>query len=56
MTDKLWIKPLNEGRLDEAAFLYDSERAMDDRERLILSTLARDDWDLFVGAVETTDP
>jgi len=48
-------KPLNEGRLDEAEFLYDSDRAMDDRERIILKSLERDDWDLFVAAIETTD-
>jgi predicted AlkP superfamily phosphohydrolase/phosphomutase len=48
-------KPLNEGRLDEAAFLYDSERALDDRERIILESLDSDDWDLFVAAIETTD-
>jgi len=48
-------KPLNEGRLDEAEFLYDSDRAMDDRERVILEELKRDDWDLFVAAIETTD-
>jgi predicted AlkP superfamily phosphohydrolase/phosphomutase len=48
-------KPLNEGRLDEAAFLYDSERAMEDREKVIFERLKTDDWDLFVAAVETTD-
>ncbi len=48
-------KPLNEGRLDEAAFLYDSDRAMDDREKIIFQGLKKDDWDLFVAAVETTD-
>lgn len=48
-------KALNEGRLDEAAFLYDSERAFEDRERIILKSLERTDWDLFVAAVETTD-
>jgi predicted AlkP superfamily phosphohydrolase/phosphomutase len=48
-------KPLNEGRLGEAEFLYDSDRAMDDREKLILDQLKRDDWDLFVAAIETTD-
>ena len=48
-------KPLNEGRLDEAEFLYDSDRAMDDREKVILESLKRDDWDLFVAAIETTD-
>lgn len=48
-------KPLNEGYLDEAQFLYDSNKAMDDRERIILESLKRDDWDLFVAAIETTD-
>jgi predicted AlkP superfamily phosphohydrolase/phosphomutase len=48
-------KPLNAGRLDEAEFLYDSDRAMDDRERIILENLKRDDWDLLVAAIETTD-
>jgi predicted AlkP superfamily phosphohydrolase/phosphomutase len=48
-------KPLNEGRLDEAEFLYDSDRAMDDREKIVLKSLERDDWDLFVAAIETTD-
>ncbi|HSB61414.1 MAG TPA: alkaline phosphatase family protein, partial [Vicinamibacteria bacterium] len=48
-------KALNEGRLDEAAFLYDSDRAMDDRERIIFQGLEKDDWDLFVAAIETTD-
>ncbi len=48
-------KPLNEGRLDEAAFLYDSDKAMDDRERIIFQSLKEDDWDLFVAAIETTD-
>ncbi len=48
-------KPLNEGRLDEAEFLYDSDRAFDDREKIILESLKRDDWDLFVAAIETTD-
>jgi predicted AlkP superfamily phosphohydrolase/phosphomutase len=48
-------KALQEGRLDEAAFLYDSERAFEDREKLILTSLDRQDWDLFVGVVETTD-
>ncbi len=49
-------KPLNEGRLDEAAFLYDSNRAMDDREKIIFENLdSQRDWDLFVAAIETTD-
>jgi predicted AlkP superfamily phosphohydrolase/phosphomutase len=48
-------KPLNDGRLDEAQFLDDSNKAMDDREKLILQSLEHDDWDLFVAAIETTD-
>jgi predicted AlkP superfamily phosphohydrolase/phosphomutase len=48
-------KPLNEGRLSEADFLYDSDRAFDDREKTILKNLDRSDWDLFVAAIETTD-
>ncbi len=48
-------KPLNEERLDEAAFLYDSDRAFDDREKIIFKNLEDDDWDLFVAAIETTD-
>ncbi len=48
-------KPLNEGRLSEADFLYDSDRAFDDRAKIILKELPRDDWDLFVAAIETTD-
>jgi predicted AlkP superfamily phosphohydrolase/phosphomutase len=48
-------KPLNDGRLDEAAFLYDSDRAFDDREKIIFKNLEDDDWDLFVAAIETTD-
>jgi predicted AlkP superfamily phosphohydrolase/phosphomutase len=48
-------KPLNESRLDEGDFLYDSDRAFDDRQKIILKSLDRDDWDLFVAAIETTD-
>lgn len=48
-------KALNENRLDEGQFLYDSDRAMDDREKIILKRLETDDWDLFVAAIETTD-
>jgi predicted AlkP superfamily phosphohydrolase/phosphomutase len=47
--------PLNEGRLDEATFMYDAERAMEDRERIFFKNLENDDWDLFVAAIETTD-
>jgi predicted AlkP superfamily phosphohydrolase/phosphomutase len=48
-------KALQEGRLDEAAFLWDSERAFMDRERVIFKQLERNDWDLFVAVIETTD-
>jgi predicted AlkP superfamily phosphohydrolase/phosphomutase len=47
--------PLNEGRLDESDFMYDANRAMDDRERIFFKSLEHDDWDLFVAAIETTD-
>jgi predicted AlkP superfamily phosphohydrolase/phosphomutase len=47
--------PLNDGRIDEATFLYDCEKAFLDRERIIFKSLERDDWDLFVAAIETTD-
>ena len=48
-------KALQEGRLDEAAFIYDSERAFEDREKVILKSLEAGDWDLFVAVIETTD-
>ncbi len=48
-------KALNEGRLSEADFMYDSEKAFDDRERVIFKNLERSDWDLFVAVIETTD-
>jgi len=47
--------PLNEGRIDEATFLYDCDRAFDDREKLIFKSLESGDWDLMVAAIETTD-
>jgi predicted AlkP superfamily phosphohydrolase/phosphomutase len=47
--------PLNDGRLDEAAFLQDCEKAFLDREKIILKSLETQDWDLFVAAIETTD-
>jgi predicted AlkP superfamily phosphohydrolase/phosphomutase len=46
---------LSDGRLDEAAFLHDCERAFLDRERIIFKSLDSQDWDLFVAAIETTD-
>jgi predicted AlkP superfamily phosphohydrolase/phosphomutase len=49
-------KALNESRVDEATFLYDSERAFDDREKIFFKKLETvDDWDLFVAVIETTD-
>ena len=48
-------KSLQELRTDEASFLYDADKAFEDRERLIFENLKRDDWDLFVSAIETTD-
>jgi predicted AlkP superfamily phosphohydrolase/phosphomutase len=48
-------KALQEGRLDEGAFIYDSERAFEDREKVIFKSLEKDDWDLFVAVIETTD-
>ncbi len=48
-------KSLQELRTDEASFLYDADKAFDDRARLIFENLKRDDWDLFVAAIETTD-
>jgi predicted AlkP superfamily phosphohydrolase/phosphomutase len=47
--------PLNEGRLDEAAFMADCDRAFADRERIFMSRLERDDWDLYLAVIETTD-
>ncbi len=47
--------PLNEGRIDEATFMNDAERAFKERERLIFNRLEGDDWDLFVAVIETTD-
>jgi predicted AlkP superfamily phosphohydrolase/phosphomutase len=45
----------NEGRIDEATFLYDADRAFDDREKIFFEQMKSDDWDLFVAAIETTD-
>jgi predicted AlkP superfamily phosphohydrolase/phosphomutase len=47
--------PLNEGRLDEATFMYDAERAFEEREKIFFKRMETDDWDLFVAAIETTD-
>ncbi|HQZ15554.1 MAG TPA: alkaline phosphatase family protein [Vicinamibacteria bacterium] len=48
-------KSLQELRTDEASFLYDADKAFDDREKIILENLKDDNWDLFVAAIETTD-
>jgi predicted AlkP superfamily phosphohydrolase/phosphomutase len=47
--------PLNEGRLDEAAFMADCDRAFADRERIFMKSLERNDWDLYLAVIETTD-
>jgi predicted AlkP superfamily phosphohydrolase/phosphomutase len=47
--------PLNEGRLDEAAFMADCDRAFADRERIFMKNLQGDDWDLYLAVIETTD-
>jgi predicted AlkP superfamily phosphohydrolase/phosphomutase len=47
--------PLNEGRIDEATFMYDAEKAFEDREKIFFDRMKTDDWDLFVAAIETTD-
>jgi len=43
----------HEGASTKATFLYDCERAFQDREKLIFDQLKRDDWDLFVAVIET---
>lgn len=47
--------PLDEGRLDEGAFMEDLYRAFDDRARVILSRVDAKNWDLMVGVIEATD-
>ena len=47
--------PLEEGRIDEQAFMDDSYRAFDDRAQVILNRIAAGNWDLLVGVIETTD-
>ena len=47
--------PLNDGRIDEAAFMDDLYRAFDDRAQVILSQVDSNDWDLLVGVIESTD-
>jgi len=47
--------PLNEGRIDEKAFMDDLFRAFDDRARVILHEVDSKKWDLLVGVLESTD-
>jgi predicted AlkP superfamily phosphohydrolase/phosphomutase len=47
--------PLREERIDEKTFMDDLFRAFDDRANVILDQLAGDNWDLFVGVIESTD-
>ena len=47
--------PLEEGRIDEQAFMEDTYRAFDDRANVILNRLAAGNWDLLVGVIESTD-
>jgi predicted AlkP superfamily phosphohydrolase/phosphomutase len=47
--------PLNEGRIDEATFMSDLDRAFDDRAQVILSRIDAREWDLLVGVIESTD-
>ena len=47
--------PLDEGRIDEDAFMEDLYRAFDDRARVILNRVEAKNWDLLVGVIEATD-
>jgi predicted AlkP superfamily phosphohydrolase/phosphomutase len=47
--------PLEEGRIDDGAFLDDLYRAFDDRAEVILNRLGSGRWDLLVGVIESTD-
>jgi predicted AlkP superfamily phosphohydrolase/phosphomutase len=47
--------PLNEGRMDEATFMDDLYRAFDDRAQVILDRLSKNNWDLLIGVIESTD-
>ena len=41
--------------MDEKTFMDDLDRAFDDRAQVILNASRRDDWDLLVGVIESTD-
>src|SRR5262249_35254578 len=47
--------PLNEERIDEATFIQDAYKAMDDRMKIMEHELAKKNWNLFVSVYETTD-
>ena len=47
--------PLEEGRIDERAFMDDLYRAFDDRAQVILNRIDAGGWDLLVGVIESTD-
>ena len=46
---------LNEGRMDEKTFMDDLMVAFDDRAKVILNRVDKQDWDLLVGVIESTD-
>jgi predicted AlkP superfamily phosphohydrolase/phosphomutase len=47
--------PLEEGRIDDQAFMDDLYRAFDDRAQVILNRIDAGGWDLMVGVIESTD-
>ena len=47
--------PLNEGRMDEQAFMDDLYRAFDDRAQVILNRIDARKWDVLVGVIESPD-
>lgn len=46
---------LNEDRIDEKTFMDDLFVAFNDRARVILNRIDKQDWDLMVGVIESTD-
>jgi predicted AlkP superfamily phosphohydrolase/phosphomutase len=46
---------LEDGRLDEAAFLDDVERRLDDQTGIILNRIDTSGWDLLVGVIDAAD-
>ncbi|MCC7417358.1 MAG: alkaline phosphatase family protein [Acidobacteria bacterium] len=46
---------LNDGLIDEQAFMDDLFRAFDDRAEMILQRIDNGQWDLLVGVVDSTD-